>query len=118
MAFDIGEVAYKLAKKKINKNNQLDGEEFFFILSLIGENDFNKSAMILKGFQDRGIDIFFRNIHEDLYRRYKMMEGNLKLQELLGEKSEHIKQIINLTNDTSKWQNRLKEVEQRPTEEE
>ena len=118
MGFDLSEVAYKLAKKKINEKNQIDADEFFFVLSLLGEDDYNKESIILKGFQERKIDIFFKNIHEDLYSRYKRLEGILKLQDLLFGKSEHIKEIINKTKDTTKWRNQLKEVEQRPTEEE
>lgn len=118
MAFDLSEVAYKLAKKKINEKNQIDADEFFFVLSLVGENDYNKECVILKGFQERKIDIFFKNIHEDLYRRYKRLEGSLRIHDLLVGKSEHIKELINKTKDTTKWRNQLKEVEQRPTEEE
>jgi len=118
MAFDLSEVAYKLSKKKINEKNQIDADEFFFVLSLLCDNDLDKMGIILNGFQDRGIDIFFRNIHEDLYREYKIIEGSVKLHKLLVGKGEHIKELINLTKDTTKWQNHLKEVEQRPTEEE
>lgn len=118
MAFDLSEIAYKLAKKKINEKNQIDADEFFFVLSLLGEDDYNKESIILKGFQERNIDIFFKNIHEHLYSKYKILEGMLKLQDLLDKKSEYIKELINKTKDTTKWRNQLKEVEQRPTEEE
>jgi len=118
MAFDLSEVAYKLAKKKINEKNQINADEFFFVISLVGENDFNKECVILKGFQEKKIDIFFKNIHEDLYQRYKRLEGSLRIHDLIFGKSEHIKELINKTKDTTKWRNQLKEVELRPTEEE
>ena len=118
MAVDWSEIAYKLAKKKINEKNQIDAEEFFFVVSLLGDNDFNKECVILKGFQERKIDIFFKNIHEDLYSRYRRLEGKLRIHNLLYEKSEHIKELINKTKDTTKWRNQLKEVERKHTEEE